>query len=257
MSADLALVRTQVGYEQKSYWRNPLAASFTFLFPIVLFIILVGAAGSGHDKTLGAGVLLKQYYTPSILAYGVMSACFMSIALKLVRQREDGVLKRMRGTPLPSWALIGGSIGSAVIVSSLLSIVCVVFAIVVYGVHLPAAHILPMVVTIALASLVFCALGIAVSSFIPNVDSAPAILNLPFFVMVFISGTYFPISGTMLTISKYLPLRPFIEALYKVFDPLQFGSSGWAWRQLGALLIWGVVSIVIAVRYFRWMPRRG
>jgi ABC-2 type transport system permease protein len=258
MSGDVALVGAQIRYEQKSYWRNPLAAVFTFAFPIILFFILVAAAGGGHDKqVLGASVLLKQYYTPSVLAYGVMSACFLNLALTLTRQRESGILKRMRGTPLPSWALISGIIGSAVIVSALLSAVCIVFSVVGYNVHLPAAHILPLVVTIVLASVVFCGLGIAASSFIPNADSGPAVVNVPYFVMVFISGTYFPIKGGLATVSSYLPLRPFIAAMYKDFNPLNAHGSGWAWHQLGSLLIWGAISVFVAVRRFQWVPRRG
>lgn len=257
MSSDFALVATQIRYEQRSYWRNPAAAFFTFAFPLVFFFILVGAAGGGHDKALGAAVQLKQYYTPSVLAYGVMSACFLSIALILVRQRELGILKRMRGTPLPSWALIGGIIGNAMIVATLLSVVCVGFARIVYGVHLPAAHIFPLIVTIALASLVFCALGIAVSSLIPNMDAGPAIVNLPYFVMVFISGTYFPINGTMAKIAAYLPLRPFIVAIFRDFNPVYFGASGWSLHQLGSLALWGIGSTIFAVRRFRWTPRHS
>ena len=112
---DVALVATQLRYEQKSYWRNPAAAFFTFAFPLVLFFILVAdRRDARRDKDLG-GAKLAQYYTPSILSFAVMSACFLNIAMNLVRQREDGVLKRMRGTPLPAWALIGGIIGSAVV----------------------------------------------------------------------------------------------------------------------------------------------
>ena len=255
--SDAAMVATQIRYEQKSYWRNPGAAFFTFAFPIVLFFVLVSTAGGQRDKDIG-NAKLAQYYTPSILAFAVMSACFLSIAMNLVRQREDGVLKRMRGTPLPAWAFIGGTIGSAVIVASLLSLVCIVFAVTAYGVSLPASHILPVIVTIALAALVFCALGIAVSALIPNVDSGPAIINLPFFVMVFISGTYFPISGTLASIAAWLPLRPLIVALYyHAFNPLTAHSSGWAPHQLGALALWGVASTLFAIRVFRWTPRRG
>jgi ABC-2 type transport system permease protein len=257
MSSDAALVGMQIRYEQKSYWRNPTAAFFTFAFPLVFFIILVGVAGGGHDAdVLGTGVKLAQYYTPSVLAYGIMAACFLNVAITLVRQREFGVLKRMRGTPLPAWALIGGIIGNAMIVAALLAAVTVTFAIIVYGVSLPISHLLPLIVTIALASLVFCALGIAVSSLIPNMDSGPAIVNLPFFILVFISGTYFPINGTMEKVASYLPLRPFIVAMYKAFNPLLVGSA-WAPRQLASLAIWGVLATLFAVRHFRWTPRRS
>jgi ABC-2 type transport system permease protein len=124
-------------------------------------------------------------------------------------------------------------------------------------VNLPAAHILPLVVTIVLAAIVFCAIGIAASSFIPNADSGPAIVNVPYFVMVFISGTYFPINGTLEKIAAYLPLRPFIVALYSGFNPLTFHDSGWAWHQLGSLLIWGAAAVFVAVRRFKWIPNRA
>jgi ABC-2 type transport system permease protein len=263
--SDLALVRDQIRYEQKSYWRNPLSALFTFAFPLILFFILVSLAGSQTDKSdLGTyvshghrvGVKLVQYYTPSILAYAVMSASFLSLAIVLVRQREAGILKRMRGTPLPAWAYLGGVIGSAIIVAALLSAICVFFAIVAYGAYFPLSHLPSLVVTIVLASFTFCALGIAVSSLIPNVDSGPAIINLPYFVMVFISGTYFPISGALANISKYLPLRPMILSMYRVFDPTNTGSL-WAPHQLLTLAAWGVGSTIFAVRHFRWTPRRG
>jgi len=159
---------------------------------------------------------------------------------------------------LPAWALIGGIIGSAVVIAALLSTVTIVFAIAVYGVSLPASHVLPVIVTIALAALVFCALGVAISSLIPNIDSGPAIINLPFFIMVFISGTYFPISGGLAQVAAWLPLRPFIVALYyHAFNPLTAHGSGWAPHQLESLAIWGVVATFIAVRTFRWVPRRS
>jgi ABC-2 type transport system permease protein len=263
--SDLALLGQQVRYEQKSYWRNPLAAVFSFGFPLVFFFILVSLAGHQTDKDdLGTyvshgktvAVKLVQYYTPSILAYAIMSACFLNVALNLLRQREGGVLKRMRGTPLPAWAYIGGVIGSAMVVAALLAVLCVGFSVEVYGAYFPLSHVLPLIVTIVLAAVVFCALGVAVSSLIPNVDSGPPIINVPFFILVFMSGTYFPITGTLGKISDYFPLRPMILSMYKVFDPTNAGSI-WDPHQLGILAIWGVDSTLFAVRHFRWTPRRG
>jgi ABC-2 type transport system permease protein len=254
---NLALLATQVRYEQKSYWRNPGAAFFTFAFPLVFFFILTSLAGGQTDtQDLGAGVKLSQYYTPSILGYAIMSACLLAVALALVRQREAGILKRYRGTPAPAWALVGGLIGSSVIVSALLSAVVLVFGRVVYGVKLPASHLLPIIVTILIASLVFCALGIAISSLIPNEDAGPAIVNLPFFILVFVSGTYFPVKGNLARVAAYFPLRPFITAMYEGFNPYATGST-WAWHDLRTLGIWGVVGIVVAIRRFRWMPNKG
>ena len=262
--SDLALGSTQIRYEQKSYWRNPLSAYFTFAYPLVFFFIFLSTAGQQGDRSdLGTylhnghrvAVKLVQYYTPSVLAYAVMSACFLAVAMTMVRQREAGILKRIRGTPMPAWAYLGGVIGSALIVAALLGAVCILTAVFGYGAWFPPGHVLPLIVTVVLAALAFCALGIAVSSLIPNVDSGPAVINLPYFVLVFISGTYFPISGTLAHISEDLPLRPAILSLYKVFDPTNTGSI-WAPHELLILAVWGVGGTIFAVRHFRWTPRR-
>jgi ABC-2 type transport system permease protein len=162
----------------------------------------------------------------------------------------------MRGTPLPAWAYLGGVIGSSLIVAVLLSVVCMFLAVVVYGAWFPMGHLAPLAVTIALAALTFCALGIAVTSVIPNVDSSQAIINLPYFVLVFISGAYFPISGGLAKVSRDLPLRPMIVSMYKVFDPTNAGGI-WDGRDLAVLAVWCAASIFFAVRRFRWTPRHG
>jgi ABC-2 type transport system permease protein len=254
--SDFALVATQVRYEQKGYWRNPLAAVFTFVVPMALFFVFMSTAGGHTAMISGANVYLRQYYTPSVLAFGVTSACFLNLSLTLTRQREAGILKRMRGTPLPSWALVGGIIGNSVIVSAITSTLTLLFATLVYNVHIPLGHVLPLIVAILLAAAVFCSLGIAVSSFLPNADSAPALVNFPYFILVAVSGTYFPISGGLAKVTGYLPLRPFITALYQVFDPTQYSASGWNWHSFLVLSIWGLVGMRIAIHRFQWAPRR-
>lgn len=253
---DLRLLLTQIRYEQISYWRNPAQAFFTFAFPLMFFFILTGIAGGQHDvRQLGPGVALSQYYTPSILAYAVMSACFLSLTLMTVGRRETGILKRYRGTPLPTWILLGGFIGSSLVVALLLGIVVIGAAVLFFGVSLAAAHLLPVAVMILIAALPFCALGLAVSSLIPNLDSGPAIVNLPFFILVFISGTYFPVSGTLARVADYFPLRPLTDGLFRCFDPRQNGSA-WSGHDVRTLLVWGAVAVFFAVRRFRWVPRR-
>ena len=251
----VALVVHQIRYEQKSYWRNPTAAFFTFAFPLAFFFIFASIFGSQHNGDLG-GVKSIQYYTPSILGYAIMSACFVNIALMLSQRRESGILKRMRGTPLPAWALVAGVIGSSLIISAALTAVSLVFARVVYGVHLPASYLGPVIVTVLVAAVAFCAMGIAVSSLIPNADSGPAVINLPYFILVFVSGTYFPVHGALAKVAGKFPLRPFIQALYRSFNPFNTASV-WAWHQILVIAIWGAAGAVFAARRFRWEPRRG
>jgi ABC-2 type transport system permease protein len=251
--SDVRLLFRQVRYEQLSYWRNPTAAFFTFAFPLAFFFIFASIFGSSHNSDLG-GVKTIQYYTPSILGYAVMSACFVNIALMLAQRRESGILKRLRGTPLPAWALVGGVIGSSIIISAVLTAVSLLFARLVYGVRLPADRIGPVLVTILLAAVAFCALGIAVSALIPNADSGPAVINLPYFILVFISGTYFPVHGQLAHVADAFPLRPFIQAMYRSFDP-HFTGGPWAWHDLRTIGLWGLAGAVAAARRFRWSPR--
>jgi ABC-2 type transport system permease protein len=252
---DVRLLLRQIRYEQLTYWRNPASAFFTFAFPLMFFFIFASIFGSKHNGDLG-GVKTIQYYTPSILGYAIMSACFVNIALMLSVRRDAGILKRLRGTPLPPWAFVGGIVGSSLIISAALTVVSLVFARLVYGVKLPAGHLLPVLLTILVAAIAFCAIGVAVSSLIPNADAGPAIINLPYFVLVFLSGTYFPVTGNLAKAASYFPLRPFIQALYRSFDPHVHGSL-WAWHDVQTILIWGAVGVVVAVRRFRWEPRRG
>ncbi|MDQ1706004.1 MAG: type transport system permease protein [Frankiaceae bacterium] len=252
--SDLGLLVRLIGYEQKIYWRNAASAFFTFGFPLAFFFIFATIFGSRPNGDLG-GVKSIQYYTPSILGYAIMSACFVNIALMLATRRENGILKRLRGTPLPAWALVGGIFGSSIIVSGLLTGVSLGFARIVYGVSLPAAHLPPVLVTILFAALAFCAMGVAVSALIPNAEAGPAIINLPFFILVFLSGTYFPVTGNLARVSGWFPLRPFIQALYRPFNPHATGSL-WSWGDLRIILVWGVVGAALAVRWFRWQPPR-
>ena len=120
-----------------------------------------------------------------------MGACFTNIAVTLALRRDNGILKRLRGTPLPPWAFIAGVVGSSIIVSIILALLTTGFGILVYGVNVPQ-HIDAAAVTIAVGALSFCALGMAMTIFIPNAEAAPAIVNGVFLPIVFISGNVLP-----------------------------------------------------------------
>src|ERR1700735_3231745 len=111
---DLRLIARQVRYEQLSFWLNPVGAIFTVGFSLVFLILLGAIAGSSRVNFLGH-IKLVQYYVPGFVAYGVMSACFNTLAMVLVNRREMGLLKRLRLSPLPTWVLLG-----AIFVSTLL-----------------------------------------------------------------------------------------------------------------------------------------
>jgi ABC-2 type transport system permease protein len=253
---DLRLIVRQVGYEQLSFWLNPVAAVFTIGFSLVFLILLGASAGSSRDASLG-NIKLIQYYVPGFTAYGVMSACFTGLAVLLVIRRETGLLKRLRLSPLPTWALLGAVFISTLLVAFVEVILLLAVGRVAFGVHLPG-NVGAFVLAIVVGGLSFTALGAATSTLVPNQDAAAPVTNIVFFVLLFLSGLWFPIkSGSGLAkFSSFFPIRHFITAVFAPFN-VQKGASPWAWHDLLIMAIWGIVGVAVAIWRFNWAPRRG
>ncbi|MEP6463105.1 MAG: ABC transporter permease [Frankiaceae bacterium] len=253
---DVTLLGHQIRYEQKSYWRNPQSAFFTFAFPIMFLVIFASLNKGERLKDLG-NISFNQYYIPAIIAFGVMSACYTSLAIGLANRRESGILKRLRGTPLPVWTYFAGLVVNSVIVSVLLGVLTVGVGVAFYSVHLPY-HLAPLLLALILGAATFCALGVAVSTLAPNAEAAPAIVQFPFFALVFISGTFFPApKGSFIShLAGYFPLVHFTNAVFAPFNPLATGN-GFAGHDLLILGLWALGASAVAIRRFRWEPRRG
>ena len=253
--SDIGMARRQVVAEQKSFWRNPAAAGFTIVFPLMLLIVFASINTDSRIESLG-NIRFIEYYVPGILAYAVIAACFMSLAMNLTRQRDDGILKRKRATPLPAWALIAGLVGSSIIIAFVLAAATVTLSIVVYHDKAPA-HVGWVLVVLALGAMTFASLGVAITAAIPNAEAAPAIVNLVVLPLVFLAGTFFPISNPGLRrVSNIFPVRPFEQALFAAFDPRGIFSHP-AGRDLLTLGAWAVGGVILAARTFRWERRGG
>ncbi len=248
----------QVGFEQRSFWRNPASAFFAFLFPII-FLVVFATLFKGQTVQIGAvKTSYDDYYIPALVAFGVMGACFTNISITLSLRRDNGILKRLRGTPLPPWAFIAGVVGSSIIVSIVLALLTTGFGILVYGVHVPQ-HIGAAAASIGVGALAFCALGMAMTIAIPNAEAAPAIVNGVFLPIVFISGTFFPVpsSSVLAQIAEWFPVRHFIDAMFTAFDPAHQSTSGFNGTDLLVMAAWGAGAVVLSMLRFRWEPRKS
>ena len=257
MASDTAVLGRQLGYEQKIFWRTPAAAFFSFIFPII-FLVIFATLFKGQTAHVGnVRVTWNDYFIPSLVTFGIIGATFTNIAISLAIRRDNGVLKRFRGTPLRPWMFVAAVVLSSLIVAAILTALTVVFGIVVYGVHVPH-HIGALILTLAVGAGTFCALGLAMTVFIPNAEAAPAIINGVLLPIVFISGTFFPVdpSSILAKIADYFPVRHFITAMFNAFDPAHQSSSGISRNDLIIMAAWGAVALFIAVRRFRWEPRR-
>jgi ABC-2 type transport system permease protein len=246
----LALVIHQVKYEQLSFWRNPQSAIFTFVFPVVFVAIMGALFGRLGKSSYFGGLTALQYYVPTIAALCVLGSCYGQLAVGLATRRQNGILKRIRATPLPAWGYFAGLLANCILVS-LADIALIVGVGRLYGVPFPSQW--PAIaLTLVLGATSFCALGVAVASMIANAEAAPAVTQLVLFPLLFLSGTYLPISSQLLNrVTGWLPIRPFNEALT---GPLS-RHTGTDWPHLAVLAAWGVIGATVAVRRFRWDPR--
>jgi ABC-2 type transport system permease protein len=211
---------------------------------------------SGLARDTRVTVSTSTFYVPAIAAFSVITACYTNIAIGLSFTRDTGVLKRIHGTPLPAWAYLAGRIIHAVLMALLLVALCAAFGAVAYHATLPSSGLPAFLLTLIVGAASFCALGIALTAFIPNADAAPAVVNASILPLLFISNVFIPLQNPpawMDALSNIFPIRHFADALVGSF--LAVHGSGIQGSDLVVVGVWGVVGLVIGVRFFSWEPR--
>jgi len=247
--SDLALTWRQYRLERRLFWRNPTAAFFNFLFPLI-FLALFGSISSGDQKDL-------DIIVPGIAGMSVVSATFTALSYNITALRDMGVLKRLRGTPLPTLSWLGGVMANAVTNAGIQIAIVIVVGHAFWNVDGLAAP-LELVIFLAVGVGCFAALGVAFSHVIPNVDSAPAYVNVVFLPAIAISGVFYDVNdgpAFLRDVAQVLPLKHLIDGLHAAMvtgAPLSDNVGN-----LAVLAVWGAVGVVFAVRGFSWESRRS
>ena len=253
----LALVGHQFRYDQKAFWRNPASVFFTVMFPVVLLLIFATVFG-GQTVDVRGGVKTTTYYVPAIITLSVISATMQSLAMSLVIAREDGRLKRSRGTPMPPWVFIAGRVGNSIVVALMMLVLLAAIGRLLYGVDVPWDRLPAIVVTLVVGAAAFCCLGIALTAAIPSQDAAAPIVNALLLPLYFLSGVFIPddqLPNGVVHFADVFPIRHFFEAFFDAYVPANGASV--SWDNLAIVAIWGVAGLLLAVRFFRWTPRSG
>ena len=234
-----------------------MAAGFTFAFPLVFLVIFVAIYKNETVEIAGGSVKYAQYYVPTIISFGIISACYTNLSITTTHRRETGLMKRARGTPLRPGLYIGGIVGNSGLIALILSTLVLALGLTVYGVTFPN-HLAAYVLTTLVGAFCFSSLGLLLSTLIPNEDSAPAIVNFIIFPLLFISGTFAPVplDSTLGRISSIFPVRHLNEAMTTVFDPFVTGSAISPYN-LSVMLAWGIGGTILTVVRFRWEPSTG
>jgi ABC-2 type transport system permease protein len=241
----------QVRAEQLQFWRSRESAFFVFAFPMLLFVLLGSVYTGRIDHHPADEVLLA-----GLLGYGAANTAFVGLAIGLVADRELGILKRLRATPLPSTTYMAALLGSTLLVFALQSVLLFALGRVLYGSKLPG-NLLSLGLALLVSAAAFATLGIAAASLIQSLEGSSAVLNFILLPMAFLSGSFGPTRhypGFLRAVGDVLPLKytlRLVNATYLV------GNRIWSRPgALGVLALWSVVAVGIAVRRFTWEPRR-
>ncbi|HEX8158069.1 MAG TPA: ABC transporter permease [Solirubrobacteraceae bacterium] len=242
----------------KVFVRNPAALFFTAILPVVFLVLFVSIFGDARSTQFGVKVATLQ--VPAFIALAVVSASFVGLAIGLTSVREDGVLKRIRATPVAPWVVFAGRISTAIVTAIIVTAILIAIGALAFGVSVPT-HTLPgLISALVLGATTFCALGIAYTRLIPGIEAAPAMTNAVVLPLYFISGVFVPtdqlrnLPGFLRFLADALPVKPFVDALLKAFNPHTTGA-GLAGEDLAILAAWGVIGLLLAVRFFVWTPR--
>jgi len=211
---------------------------------MVIFNVLFGEGAAG-------------FFTPAIIVFSVVTATYTNLAMMVTIARDEGILKRIRGTPLPAWAYLAGRIGHSVAIAFLLVVIVAAFGALVYRVEVPWTAMPAVLLVLVVSAATFSALGLALSGLIPNADASPAVVNATILPVLFISNVFVPMESApewLDTASHLLPVHHFADAMMDLYA--RGADAGLPLMELGVITLWGVIGVLGALRFFSWEPRR-
>ena len=238
------------------YWRSRELAFFTFLLPIIMFVLLGSVYGNDRIRQ-EHNVRAADYLLAGMLGYGAIATGFAGLSIMLVIRRESGILKRLRATPLPGWVFIVSVLAATLAAFALEAVVMVVLARLLFDTNLPDRPV-SLFLSLLLAAASFTALGIALTSLIRSAEGSSAVVNAVYLPVSFVSGAFFSPHSFPRFLRAVADALPLVYVIRLVRDVMLRGAE--VWDRPGAVAViagWGLVGVLVAVRRFRWEPNEG
>jgi len=255
--SDAAMVMRLAGYQLLSLRRNSRTIVFTVAFPVVLFVLFAAVFAHGSEKvgSEGGRIAADAYFLAGMIAYAIAVAAFSTLAISLTTQRESGLLKRYRGTPMPAWTFIAALVVRSVLIVVLETVALLAIGAIAYGVTASAAALAEIAVYVVLGTFTMATLGVALTAATRTADAAATIAPFGVLLLSFISGVFIPVSQlphSLVQIGKLFPLAHLAEGLQAALlsDHVRLDAGNFA-----SLAIWGIAGLIVAQRRFRWMPQ--
>ena len=251
-----AMVLRQTRYQLKYFVRVPVALFFTLILPIMMLVLFNALFGDNEIETSEGSWPVRQFYTGGLAAYTAVSATYSNLANMVPIRRDEGVLKRWRSTPLPTWTYIAGFICSAVVIAAIGVLLMLVMGVVLYDLTFEWAKMTAAAVTFMVGVAAFAALGMAIASLIGSASSASAVANATILPLAFISDVFVVTDDApsfLTTLGNLFPLKPFVNAFQDCFNPF-VDAPAFDWSSLAFVAAWGLLGLAVAVKKFRWEP---
>jgi ABC-2 type transport system permease protein len=241
----------QLRAEQKLFWRSRELAFFTFLLPILFFLLLGSAYG---DEEIN-GVDGYLYLLAGMIGYGAASTTFAGLALLLVIRRESGVLKRLRATPLPPETYVAAVLTSIILIFLVEAAILIGIGRFGFDVPLPGS-LLSLAAVVLLGAASFAALGVGLTALIKSAEGSSAVVNALYLPLSFISGAFFSEDTFPEALQKLAALLPLSHLIKLTRDVMVNDEAVWEHLDnVAVIAVWGLAGLVVAVRGFRWEPR--
>jgi len=257
---NLSLLVAHIRAQNRIFWRVPIGAFFALVLPVVMLVLFVALFGGDEFETEYGFVSRAQFYTPALAVFSAASATYTNIGINLSTRRDEGILRRVRGTPLPPWIYIGGVVGSGVYVALMGTIFMTALGVVAYGVNIELDKLPAMILTFVVGSAVFAMLGVALAAMASSASAAPALANATLLPIAFISNVFISFEGEapswLVLAGDIFPLRHFALSYGEALSPFS-DAPAIVWERLGVMLLWGVLGALVAWRKFTWEPSVG
>ena len=257
MIGTVGLVWRCTRHQNRIFWRTPIGAFFTLVFPVLMLVLFTAIFGNDEFDTVYGQVTNSQFYTPGLAVFAAASATYTGIAINVASRRELGILKRVRGTPLPPWAYLAGVVISGVWIAAIAVTVMTVLGVIAYGVSVEVAKLPAMALAFVVGSATFAALGLAMASLARRVNAAVPLAQATILPVAFISEIFIPLgddSPRLLDlIGDIFPLKHFGLAYGQAMNPLS-QAPAIEWQRLGVMLVWMVAGAAVIAWRFSWDP---
>lgn len=256
--SDVAVLGTQARYALLTASRNPRVLVFGLAFPVILLVLFgsIFSGGSGTEKFGGGRIDTQAYFTAGMIAYAIALQGFTQLAISITTLRETGQLKRLRGTPMPTWTFMVAQVLRVLAFTVLMVVLLLAIGVVAFGVKIPSEGVIALVVYVALGTAAMVTLGLAATVVFNSADAASSAAPFVAVMLSFVSGVFISVDvlpNWLQDVGRVFPLYHLAEGLQRSLVP--GAGSGLDGTNVAVLAAWGLGALVFAARRFRWEPQ--